>query len=59
MTRRYGIRPTVYRNEPGFHVYSIGGGGWKTSIFTPTRRSADAIKAKLLRGEEIGLADFA
>lgn len=56
---RLSIRRKVYRGREGFLVSGNVGGIFGTSIFTETRESAEHIKAKVLRGEEITSQDFA
>ncbi len=55
------VRRTTYRREQGWLI--CGGasskGHWGVRIFTLTRTSADRIAAKVRRGEQTTLADFA
>ena len=54
------IRQTTYRNEPGFLVCGkhSNSGIFGTAIFTKTRKSAELIRDKVKRGENIKLQDF-
>ena len=51
---RVSIRPSKYREQPGFTV-SDG----RSSIFTTTRESAERIRDRLKRGEDTREGDFA
>jgi hypothetical protein len=55
---RLSIRPSTYRGEAGHHIVGKDGAGRSISIFTYTRASAEVIRAKTARGEEIDISDY-
>lgn len=55
----YQIRKTIYRNEPGFLVLSLGKGHmFNTRIFAQSRPIAEHILEVVKSGKTITTADF-
>lgn len=54
LPKRVGIYPSTYRSQPGFSVRDDRG----QSVFTTTRASAEKIKARMKRGEDIRQEDW-
>lgn len=52
------IRKSTYRSKPGFTISGLSPKGHHVKIFTETRSSAEHIRDKVKRGEEIELGDF-
>ena len=55
---RLQIRPTTYRDTPGFQIVGKDPLGRAVKVFTESRGSADVIKARIAAGEDPRAADF-
>lgn len=52
------IRKHVYRHREGFLILNCGSQGWGERIFVESRVVAEHIKEKLMRGENLTMADY-
>ena len=55
---RLGIRRKLYRGQAGWLVYGMSG-GFRTSIFTLSRQSAEQIREREYAGQNIEPEDWA
>ena len=52
------IRKSTYRGRAGFLICGTDPLGRRISIFTRTRESAERIKVKVIKGQEVTVEDF-